>query len=74
MEVNVKLFGDLREGRFEEENTQLEESSRVIDVINKCDLPVEKVALCFVNSRVAEFGQVLQSGDTVAFSPPVGGM
>jgi len=24
MEVKVKLFGDLREGRFEEEKTQLE--------------------------------------------------
>lgn len=74
MEVNVKLFGDLREGRFKEEKTRLEESSRVIDVINKWDLPLEEVAICLVNSRVAEFGQVLQSGDTVAFSPPVGGM
>lgn len=74
MEVDVKLFGDLREGRFAKEKTQLEESSRVIDVISKCDLPLEEVAICLVNSRQAEFGQVLQNGDIVAFSPPVGGM
>lgn len=74
MEVNVKLFGDLREGRFEEEKTQLEENSRVIDIINKHNLPLEKVAICMVNSRVVEFDQVVQNQDTVAFSPPVGGM
>jgi len=45
----------------------------VIDVINKYNLPQEKVAICFLNNREAEFGHVLQNGDTVAFSPPVGG-
>lgn len=74
MEVNVKLFGDLREGRFEEKTTQLVENSRVIDVIKKHNLPLEDVAICMVNSRQAEFGQILQNQDTVAFSPPVGGM
>jgi len=74
MEVNVKLFGDLREGRFQEQKTQLAENSRVIDIINKHNLPLEKVAICMVNSQQVEFGQVLQNQDTVAFSPPVGGM
>jgi len=74
MEVDVKLFGDLREGRFQRNKTELEDNSRVIDLINQHDLPLENVALCFVNSREAEFGQILQNGDTVAFSPPVGGM
>ena len=74
MEIKVKLFGDLREGRFEEEQTQLEENSRVSDLINKHNLPLEKVAICMVNSRVVEFDTVLQNQDIVAFSPPVGGM
>ena len=74
MEVNVKLFGDLREGRFEEKTTQLEENSRVIDLIKQHNLPLEHVAICMVNSRQAELSQVLQNQDTVAFSPPVGGM
>ncbi len=74
MEVKVKLFGDLREGRFEEEKTQLEDNSCVLDIINKHHLPLESVAICMVNSRAAGFDQVLQNQDTVAFSPPVGGM
>lgn len=74
MEVNVKLFGDLREGRFEDEKAQLEDNSRVIDLINKYDLPLDRVTICLVNSRPEEFGHILQEGDTVAFSPPVGGM
>lgn len=74
MEVNVKLFGDLREGRFKEEKTELQENSRVIDIINKHNLPLDKVGVCMVNNCQAEFGQVLQNQDTVAFSPPVGGM
>ncbi|AHF06973.1 MoaD/ThiS family protein [Desulfitobacterium metallireducens] len=74
MDVNVKLFGDLREGRFEQQITHLEENSRVIDVIKKHNLPLDKVAICLVNSNNVEFEQVLQNGDTVAFSPPVGGM
>ena len=74
MEVKVKLFGDLREGRFEQELTQLEDNSRVIDIINKHNLPLEKVAICMVNSCAAELDQVLTNEDTVAFSPPVGGM
>lgn len=74
MEVDVKLFGDLREGRFKQEKSHLEENSRVIDVIEKFDLPLEQVAVCFVNNSGVEFEHVLQNGDTVAFSPPVGGM
>ena len=74
MEVNVKLFGDLREGRFLHEKMVLEENSCVIDVIKKHNLPLDKVAICLVNSREAKLKQVLHNQDTVAFSPPVGGM
>ena len=74
MEVKVKLFGDLREGRFEEQQTQLQENGRVVDLMNKHNLPQEKVAICMVNNCVVGFDQMLQNQDTVAFSPPVGGM
>lgn len=73
MEVNVKLFATLREGRFKTKKTELEKDSRVIDVINKFDLPLEEVAICLVNSRDADTEHVLQDGDTVSIFPPVGG-
>lgn len=73
MKVNVKLFATLRDGRFKEKATHLEENSRVLDVINKYELPMDEVSICLVNGRDADTNQVLQNGDTVSIFPPVGG-
>lgn len=73
MQVNVKLFATLREGRFSVEKTELQENSRVLDVIRKYDLPLEEVAICLVNGRDADNEQVLKNGDTISIFPPVGG-
>lgn len=73
MQVNVKLFATLREGRFKQETTELERDSRVLDVLKKYDLPLEEVAICLVNGRDADNEHVLQNGDTVSLFPPVGG-
>lgn len=73
MKVNLKLFASLREGRFKEETAELENDSRVIDVIKKYNLPLEEVAICLVNGRDADKEHQLQNGDTVSLFPPVGG-
>lgn len=72
IKINVKLFADLREGRFEERKAEVADNSRVIDVINKYDLPLEEVHISFVNGRDAEKDQVLHNGDTVSLFPKVG--
>lgn len=73
MQVNVKLFATLREGRFKTEKAELEDNSSVLDVIEKFDLPLEEVAICYVNGRDADNEHVLKDGDTVSLFPPVGG-
>ena len=73
MEVNVKLFATLREGRFKAEKTELQENCRVIDVVKKYDLPPEEVAICLVNGRDVDNDHVLTDGDTLSIFPPVGG-
>lgn len=73
MQVNVKLFATLREGRFKQEVTELKDSSRVLDVLKKYELPLEEVAICLVNGRDADNEHVLQNGDTISLFPPVGG-
>jgi sulfur carrier protein len=73
MKVNVKLFATLREGRFKEESAEMQDNSRVMDVIQKYNLPFEEVAICLVNGRDADNERILQNGDTVALFPPVGG-
>lgn len=73
MQVNVKLFATLREGRFKAKTAELQENSSILDVIKKYDLPIDEVAICLVNGRDAENEHVLQNGDTVSIFPPVGG-
>lgn len=73
MEVNVKLFATLRDGRFKAEKASVQEDVKVKDVINKYNIPAEEVKICLVNGRDAEFNQSLKNGDTVSLFPPVGG-
>ncbi|MGE5380769.1 MAG: MoaD/ThiS family protein [Methylocystaceae bacterium] len=73
MQVDVKLFATLRDGRFKVKRTELVEPCRVIDVINRYKLPLKEVAICLVNGRDADSNYLLQEGDTVSIFPPVGG-
>lgn len=73
MEINVKLFATLREGRFKEEKAKIEENTQVKDVINKYAIPMEEVKICLVNGRDANLNQSLKSGDILSIFPPVGG-
>jgi sulfur carrier protein len=73
MQVNVKLFASLRDGRFKTDRAELKDNSHVYDVIEKYNLPYEEVAICYVNGRDADNDRVLKDGDTVSLFPPVGG-
>lgn len=73
MEVNVKLFATLREGRFKEEKTKVQDNIQVKDVINKYDIPMEEVKICLINGKDADINQSLKNGDTLSIFPPIGG-
>ena len=73
MQVTVKLFAELREGRFDVENSELAEQSRVMDVVQGLNIPLDQVQICLVNGRDANADHVIQNGDTVSLFPPVGG-
>ncbi len=73
MEVNVKLFATLRDGRFKQEKASVNENMQVKDVINQYNIPANEVKICLVNGRDAEFNQSLKNGDTLSLFPPVGG-
>ena len=73
MNVTVKLFADLREGRFKVSDSELADQSRITDVVEGLKIPPEQVAVCFVNGRDAETDYVIKNGDTVSLFPPVGG-
>jgi sulfur carrier protein ThiS len=72
MEVTVKLFATLREGRFVEESRQYPAAATVADAIADVGIR-EKVAIIFVNGRHARLDQELLEGDTLALFPAIGG-
>lgn len=73
MNVNVKLFATLRDGRFKAEMANLDDKSRIVDVIHRYDIPPDEVAIRLVNGRHADDDQILNDGDTLSLFPPVGG-
>jgi molybdopterin converting factor small subunit len=73
MQVIVKLFATLREGRFEEKIMDFPEGIKIEQVIRHIDLPEKVVSLIFVNGRHANSNTPISEGDTVSIFPPVGG-
>ncbi len=73
MQITVKLFATLREGRFKVSSLELISGTEVGQVADQLKIPREDLALIFVNGRDAELDHVLKEGDTLSLFPPVGG-
>jgi len=73
MQVTVKLFATLRQGRFDIDKFDLPPQTKVIDVIQRIGIPQKEVTLIFINGRHGDFSSELHEGDTLAMFPPVGG-
>ncbi len=73
MQITVKLFATLREGRFKVSTLEVDPGTTVEQVARKLDVPREEMALILVNGRDAELDYVFNEGDTLSLFPPVGG-
>lgn len=73
MNVIVKLFATLRDGRFNIESKRFGAQATVRDVLSELKIPNSDVALILVNGRHVELDYVLSDGETLALFPPVGG-
>lgn len=73
MQITLKLFATLRDGRFESAPFELPEGARVSDAIAAAGVPTKDAAVVFVNGRHADPETPLSPGDAVAIFPPVGG-
>ena len=73
MNVTVRLFATLREGRFEEEVRQYDRRTTVGDIADDLDIPETEVKIVFVNNRHAGVDLELHDGDVVGIFPPIGG-
>lgn len=73
MQIVVKLFATLRDGRFETAPFELPEGALLSDAITAAGVPLKDAAVVFVNGRHADPETPLSPGDAVAIFPPVGG-
>lgn len=73
MEIKVRLFATLREGRGKELQLQLEAGTTVQMILDQLAIPLEDVAIMLVNGRDTHPDNVLINGDTLSVFPPVGG-
>ncbi len=73
IQVIVKLFATLREGRFSVETRECEPGSDVRRVIRDLGIPENEAALILINGRHADLATQLNDQDVLAVFPPVGG-
>lgn len=76
MRVKVRFLGELRNfvcKRQSEVILDLKPGSRVLDVMERFNIPKGEVMICCVNDRHVGSNQILHEGDTLLLVPPIGG-
>jgi molybdopterin converting factor small subunit len=73
MQIKVRLFATLRNGRGKELLTELQENGTVRDIIALLEIPETEVAILLINGRDGTLDRPLLETDVVSIFPPVGG-
>jgi molybdopterin converting factor small subunit len=73
VEIEVRLFAGLRDGRFKKRTVQVRKRARLRDVLADLDIPEEEVGLPLVNGTYSELSVELSRGDVLSIFPAVGG-
>ncbi len=73
MEVQVRLFSSLREGRFKQRALELGEPACLADLLGRLAIAEKQVSISLVNGRFCGLDRPLANRDVVALFPPIGG-
>jgi len=73
MNITVKLFASLRQGRFEEMVISCVRDSTVEVIIRDLGIPTDQVSIMSVNDEHVNSGYHLSAGDILSLFPPLGG-
>ncbi|MCY3021393.1 MAG: MoaD/ThiS family protein [Planctomycetota bacterium] len=73
MQVEVRLFAALREGRFGTQRLELAVPCPVRDLLQLLSICEGEVFLCLVNGQHSKLDRKLADGDVVSLFPAVGG-
>lgn len=73
MEIELRLFANLRETHIPEGKVGLKDEATVGELLEKIQISPSKAAVVLVNGLHARFEQRLNDGDRVAIFPPIAG-
>ena len=73
MNVEVRLFATLREGRAKRRTMELHDATTLGELVKQLEIAEDDIALPLVNGRFSEFAVELADKDVVSLFPPVGG-
>ncbi len=73
MQVQVRLFATLRQGRFKRQSLELPEGDSVADLLKSLDIPKEDVGMLLLNGRDAALEAPLTTEAVVSIFPALGG-
>lgn len=73
MQIKVRLFATLREGRGKEVLLDVPEAATAQDIIDLLQIAKQDVAILLINGRDGKMDTPLSTSDMVSIFPPVGG-
>lgn len=73
MDIKIRLFATLRDGRGKELMLKLDEKPNVEMVLKELEIDERDVAILLINGRDGAMDRILAEGDVVSLFPPVGG-
>jgi molybdopterin synthase sulfur carrier subunit len=73
MNVEVRLFATLRNGRSKAQKMEVPENTTVSKILDLLQINDEDIAILLINGRDGSFTKQLHDGDILALFPPVGG-
>lgn len=73
MNVDVRLFASLRQGRFQQAKMELREGETLAELLERLHIRPQEVGISMVNGRHASPDRPLAEGDSVALFPPIAG-
>lgn len=75
MTITIKLFANLRQGRFKIKDFEYPDGTTVGQILDNLLISRKEmeIGIIFINGKRAEFETILKTGDTLAVFPPVAG-
>jgi sulfur-carrier protein len=73
MVITVRLFAKFREGRFDEKELDMSQSSSIAEMLEHLKIPKKVPKILLVNGLSASVEDALSEGDVVVIFPMIAG-